>query len=73
MKKTPIINSEETREDELLPEYSFDYRQASPNRFALEEQQRVIILEPDVAEYFRDSATVNRILRALIDNMPHAI
>ena len=60
---------EETNND-LLPEYNFDYRKAKPNRFALKENQRVIILDPDVAEYFEDSESVNRILRAIIGNMP---
>jgi hypothetical protein len=36
----------------------------------LRDDQRVIILDPDVAEYFKDSESVNRILRALIGNMP---
>ncbi len=58
--------------DGLLPEYEFDYRRARPNRFALTEQQRVVILEPDVAEYFHDSEAVNRVLRAIIENLPHA-
>ena len=70
MKKTPI--DEENDVDDLLPEYEFDYRKAKPNRFALNEQQRVVILEPDVAEYFRDSEAVNRVLRAIIENLPHA-
>jgi hypothetical protein len=63
----------ETINDELLPKYKFDYRKAKPNRFALEEDQRVVILDPDVAEYFKDSESVNRILRALIGNMPQAV
>ncbi len=58
--------------DELLPEYDFDYSKAKPNRFALKENQRVVILDPDVAEYFADSESVNRILRAIIGNMPQA-
>lgn len=60
----------ETANDDLLPEYNFNYRKAKPNRFALHDDQRVIILDPDVAEYFKDSESVNRILRALIGNMP---
>lgn len=67
MKKTPT-NKEE--ENDLLPEYEFDYSKAKPNRFALMENQRIVILEPDVAEYFYDSETVNRVLRALIEVMP---
>lgn len=56
--------------DDLLPEYDFDYGRAKPNRFAVGEQERVIILDPDVAEVFTNSEVVNRVLRALIDTMP---
>ena len=63
-------DSNKTANDDMLPEYNFDYRKAKPNRFALNDEQRVIILDPDVAEYFKDSESVNRILRALIGNMP---
>jgi hypothetical protein len=57
-------------EDDLLPEYNFDYRKAKPNRFAIRDDQQVVVLDPDVAQYFRDSESVNRVLRALITNMP---
>ena len=63
-------SKDETTNDDMLPEYNFNYRKAKPNRFALRDAQRVIILDPDVAEYFKDSESVNRILRALIGNMP---
>lgn len=59
--------------DDLLPEYNFDYKKAKPNRFAIKDNQRVIVLDPDVAEYFEDSESVNRILRAIIGNMPQAV
>lgn len=65
-----IMDEEEF--DDLLPEYELDYRKAKPNRFAVTEQQRVVILEPDVAEYFHDSESVNRLLRALIEVLPRA-
>lgn len=55
-----------------LPEYEFDYSKAKPNRFALKEDQQVVILDPDVAKHFKDSESVNRVLRALIANMPQA-
>lgn len=67
MKKTQTKNEEE---NDMLPEYEFDYSKAQPNRFALADNQRIVILEPDVAEYFYDSETVNRVLRALIEAMP---
>ncbi len=70
MKKTPTNNP---GSDDLPAEYEFDYRKAKPNRFALKDQERVVILEPDVAEYFQDSEAVNRVLRALIETMPRAV
>ncbi len=72
MKKTPT-NNPEPESDDLPAEYEFDYRKARPNRFALKDQERVVILEPDVAEYFHDSDAVNRVLRALIETMPRAV
>lgn len=71
MKKTRTDKENEI--DGLLPEYEFDYSKAKPNRFVLTEQQRIVILEPEVAEYFRDSETVNRVLRALIETMPQVV
>jgi hypothetical protein len=57
--------------DELKPEYSFDYSQAKPNRFAgIAEGSRVVLLEPDVAQVFSTPEQVNAVLRALIATMP---
>ncbi len=70
MKKTRP--DEENNVDDLRPEYKFDYRNAKSNRFALTEQQRVVILEADEAEHFHDSESVNQVLRALIGAMPRA-
>ena len=60
------------QEDDLLPEYDFDYRKARPNRFAIKDDRRVVILDPDVAEIFKTSESVNEVLRALIATMPKA-
>ena len=58
--------------DELRPEYELDYRQAKPNRFAatVKEGGRLIVLEPDVAAVFKDSADVNAALRAMVQSLP---
>lgn len=58
--------------DQLRPEYEFDYRQAKPNRFAagLKKGGRMVVLEPEVAEVFRNSQDVNAVLRALLQTMP---
>jgi hypothetical protein len=61
-------------DDDLLPEYNFDYSKARPNRFAakLESGSIIITLDPDVAEVFTTPDVVNRVLRALIATMPQS-
>src|SRR5437762_1123457 len=72
MNDTPTSNAHSRDEDEMLPEYDFDYRKARPNRFALrgEGGHLMVVLDPDVARVFTTSATVNAVLRALITTMP---
>jgi hypothetical protein len=56
--------------DELRPEYDFDYSKAVRGKYyrrLLEEGSNVIILEPDVAKAFQDSASVNEALRSLLE------
>ncbi|MDI6745110.1 MAG: hypothetical protein QMD07_07010 [Thermodesulfovibrionales bacterium] len=56
--------------DELRPEYSFDYSKAVRGKYykrILEEGANVVMLEPDVAKAFVDSAAVNDALRSLLD------
>jgi hypothetical protein len=36
MNDTPTSEAHSREEDEMLPEYDFDYRKARPNRFALQ-------------------------------------
>jgi hypothetical protein len=54
--------------DEPLPEY--DFSRGVRNKYA--ERYRagtnLVLLEPDVAERFPDSESVNRALRSLLDN-----
>jgi hypothetical protein len=52
------------------PEYDFDYSTAVRGKYyrrLLKEGSNVVILEPDVAKAFRDSAAVNAALRALLE------
>lgn len=58
--------------EDLRTEYAFDYAQAKPNRFAaaVSPGGRLVVLEPEVAEYFRESGSVNAVLRALLRTMP---
>ena len=52
-------------DDDLLPEYDFDYSKAMPNKYAkiLREQRSMNIhLEPELAKYFRDEQQVIQFL-----------
>jgi hypothetical protein len=62
----------EAMDDELRPDYQLDYAQAQPNRFAarMAKGGRLVILEPDVADVFSESSTVNAVLKALLKTMP---
>lgn len=56
--------------DELRSEYDFDYSKAVRGKYyrrLLEEGANVVVLEPDVARAFGDSAAVNDALRSLLD------
>jgi hypothetical protein len=65
MKQKPIDLT-----DDLRPEYDFDYSQAERGRHykrLLKEGANIVVLEPDVAKAFPDSATVNSALRSLLE------
>ena len=56
--------------DELRPEYDFDYSKGVRGKYykrLLEEGANVVVLEPDVAKAFSDSAAVNTALRSLLN------
>jgi len=61
-----------TMNDELRPEYRFDYRKAKTNRFAAEATQGgfVVVVDADIAEVFQTPESIKDVLRALIANMP---
>ncbi len=64
MKRKP-----ESRNDELRREYAIDYSKAARGKYfgrLLKEGANVVVLEPDVAKAFRDSAAVNDALRSLL-------
>lgn len=67
--------SSSVRDDDLRPEYEFDYTKGRPNRFAppLEDGSLVVVLEPDIAKVFTTPEAVNRVLRALITTMPETV
>jgi hypothetical protein len=60
------------KSDELRAEYRVDYSKARPNRFAsrMSESTVAVVLEPDVAEVFGTSTSVNRLLRSVIAALP---
>ena len=68
MKKTANNPSQ----DDLEPEYRFDYSKARPNRFAkrVTEDNMMVVLDSDVAQVFTSAEDVNAVLRAIIQNMP---
>ncbi|MBI4426606.1 MAG: hypothetical protein HY567_03425 [Candidatus Kerfeldbacteria bacterium] len=58
-----------SRADDLRTEYQFDYAEAARGKYhrrLLREGANVAVLEPDVAEKFRNSAAVNDALRSLL-------
>jgi hypothetical protein len=67
VRKTP-----RPRRDELRAEYAFDYDKSRPNRFAssMAEPVVAVVLEPDVAQVFGSSASVNQLLRSVIKAVP---
>ena len=67
MKNTENIKQDEL-EDDLLPNYNFDFSKSKPNRFAarLKNRDNYILLEPDIAKYFKTSEQVNIALRAIL-------
>jgi hypothetical protein len=72
MKNTEDFNHNQDIEDDLLPEYNFDYSKAHRNRFATSTEATITVkLEPDVAEVFRTSEDVNKALRAIISAIPN--
>ena len=63
-------NKTKQERDELRPEYNFDYSKGVRGKYykkLMEEGSNVIVLEPDVAEAFHDSASVNEALRSLLN------
>ena len=66
-RRTPRADSNGIR-----AEYTFDYSEAKPNRFAGQMTRGVVavVLEPDVASVFGSSAQVNALLRSVISALP---
>ena len=55
--------------DDLRPECRFDYSKAVRGKYykrILKEGTNIVVLEPDVAKAFPDSASVNNVLRVVL-------
>ncbi len=55
------------QDDDLRPEYDFSGGVRGKHFEAYRNGTNVVFLEPDVARVFKDSASVNRALRLLLD------
>lgn len=63
-------NEQKKHKDELRPEYDFDYTRTVRGKYfkeLMDKGANVIVLDPDVAEAFSDSASVNEALRSLLN------
>lgn len=60
------MSNSENQLDEMLPEY--DFSKSGPNPYARgRRMSEAVFLDPDVAEVFQDSKSVNEALRPLAD------
>ena len=59
--------NQNTDTNDMRPEYDFSGGVRGKHHKAYREDTNVVLLEPEVARVFRDSAAVNRALRMLID------
>lgn len=66
MKKGTIDNWEMRKE--------YDFSNARPNKYAKKyaEGTNIVVIEPDLVEFFPDSESVNATLRALVSIFPKA-
>jgi hypothetical protein len=65
--KEKIMNEQKSEDAEMLDEY--DFSNAVVGKYAKQyaEGTNIVVLEPDVAKVFPDSAAVNQALRQLIE------
>ena len=71
-KKTPNRKRTQKKATEMRKEYRLDYGKSRPNRFAsrMKGSTVAVVLDPDVAEYFDSSESVNTLLRSVISAFP---
>ena len=56
-----------TEENEMRPEYDFSAGTRGKHYRAYQQGTNVVLLEPEIAEVFKDSESVNHALRMLMD------
>lgn len=56
-----------TTDDDMRPEYDFSGGVRGKHHRAYREGNNLVLLDPDIAEVFKDSDSVNHALRMLID------
>lgn len=61
-----MSQNQQNRDEDLRPEYDFSRGVRGKHHKAYEAGTNVVFLEPDVAEVFTDSETVNQALRLLL-------
>jgi hypothetical protein len=59
--------SKTTDDDDMMPEYDFSDGVRGKHHDAYRKGTNLVLLEPDVAEVFKDSESVNHALRLLLD------
>lgn len=65
-----MMESDREALDELRPEYDFDYSKAVRGKYCnrlAAEGSNVVVLDPDIAKVFPDSASVNEALRFILE------
>jgi hypothetical protein len=65
--KEKIMSEKENDELDMLDEYDFSNAEIGKYAKQYAEGTNIIVLEPDVAKVFPDSAAVNQALRQLIE------
>ena len=70
----PLRRRQKSVGDEMRVRYDFDYSKSRPNRFAnrFSDSTVAVVLDPDVADVFQSSESVNAFLRSAITAMPHS-
>jgi len=68
--KPKKLRSTKPASDDLRPEYDFDFSKAQRGRYARRlktEGSNLVLLEPELAKSFPDSASVNAALRSVVE------